>query len=112
MLSRLVITLLQRNKNLLISWLQSLSAVILDPKKIKSVTASTFSPALGHWGGRVTPGPVPVALAGSDPLQEAVNDSLLLIMWDRQAWPDCPASASLSGLAQHPRPRIRFHSSC
>ena len=68
--------------------------------------------ALGHWGGRVTPGPVPVALAGSDPLQEAANDSLLLIMWDRQAWPDCPASTSLSGLAQHPRPRIGFHSSC
>ena len=43
MLSRLVITFLPRSKHLLISWLQSSSAVILDPKKIKSVTASTFS---------------------------------------------------------------------
>ena len=38
MLSRLVITLLPRSKRLLISWLQSPSAVILEPKKIKSVT--------------------------------------------------------------------------
>ena len=41
MLSRLVIAFLSRNKSLLISWLQSPSAVILEPKKIKSVTAST-----------------------------------------------------------------------
>ena len=40
MLSRLVIGFLPRSKHLLISWLQSLSAVILRPKKIKSVTAS------------------------------------------------------------------------
>ena len=38
MLSRLVIVFLPRSKHLLISWLQSLSAVILDPEKIKSVT--------------------------------------------------------------------------
>ena len=44
MLSRLVITFLPRNKRLLISWLQSPSAVILEPKKIKSVTVSTVSP--------------------------------------------------------------------
>ena len=43
MLSRLVITYLPRSKRLLISWLQSPAAVILEPKKIKSVTASTFS---------------------------------------------------------------------
>ena len=43
MLSRLVITLLPRNKYLLISWLQSPSAVILEPRKIKSDTISTFS---------------------------------------------------------------------
>ena len=43
MLSRFVITFLPRSKPLLISWLQSLSTVILEPKKIKSVTASTFS---------------------------------------------------------------------
>ena len=40
MLSRLVITFLLRSKHLLISWLQSLSAVILEPKKIKSATVS------------------------------------------------------------------------
>ena len=40
MLSRLVITFLPRSKRLLISWLQSLSAVISEPKKIKSVTVS------------------------------------------------------------------------
>ena len=44
MLSRLVITFLSRSKYLLISWLQSPSAVILEPKKIKSVTVSTFPP--------------------------------------------------------------------
>ena len=44
MLSMFVIAFLPRSKCLLISWLQSPSAVILEPKKIKSVTASTFSP--------------------------------------------------------------------
>ena len=44
MLSRLVITFLLRNKCLLISWLQSQSAVISEPRKIKSVTISTVSP--------------------------------------------------------------------
>ena len=48
MLSRLIITFLQRSKHLLISWLQSPSTVILEPKKIKSVTASTFSPSICH----------------------------------------------------------------
>ena len=43
MLSRLVITFLPRNKRLLISWLQSPSAVILEPRKIKSDTVSTVS---------------------------------------------------------------------
>ena len=42
MLSRLVIAFLPRSKHLLISWLQSPSAVILEPKKIKSVTVSMF----------------------------------------------------------------------
>ena len=46
MLSRLVIVCLPRSKRLLISWLQSLSAVILEPKKIKSVTVSTVSPSI------------------------------------------------------------------
>ena len=48
MLSRFVITFLPRCKHLLILWLQSLSAVILEPKKIKSVTVSTFSPSSFH----------------------------------------------------------------
>ena len=48
MLSRLVITFLPRSKRLLISWLQSPSAVILEPKKIKSLTVSIVSPSLCH----------------------------------------------------------------
>ena len=44
MLSRLIIAFLPRGKHLLISWLQSPSAVILEPKKIKSDTVSTVSP--------------------------------------------------------------------
>ena len=46
MLSMLVIAFLLRSKRLLISWLQSLSAVILEPKKIKPVTVSTFPPSI------------------------------------------------------------------
>ena len=46
MLSRLVIAFLPRNKHLLISWLQSPSAVILEPKKIKFGTFSTVSPSI------------------------------------------------------------------
>ena len=48
MLSRLVITFLARSKRLLISRLQSPSAVILEPPKIKSVTVSTVSPSIFH----------------------------------------------------------------
>ena len=48
MLSRLVITFLPRSKHLLISWLQSPSAVILEPKKIKSVTVSIVSLSICH----------------------------------------------------------------
>ena len=47
-LSRFVIAFLPRRKYLLILWLQSLSAVILECKKIKSVTASTFSISICH----------------------------------------------------------------
>ena len=46
MLSRLLITFLPRSKHLLISWLQSPSAVISKPRKIKSVTVSTVSPSI------------------------------------------------------------------
>ena len=48
MLSRLVTTFLPRSNRLLISWLQSPSAVILEPRKIKSATASTVSPSICH----------------------------------------------------------------
>ena len=48
MLPRLVITFLQRSKCLLISWLRSPYAVILEPKKIKSDTVSTVSPSICH----------------------------------------------------------------
>ena len=48
MLSRLFIAFLPRSERLLISWLQSPSAVILELKEIKSVTVSTFSPSICH----------------------------------------------------------------
>ena len=48
MLSRFVIVFLPRTKHLLISWLKSPSAVIWDPKKIKSITVSTVSPFICH----------------------------------------------------------------
>ena len=48
MLSRLVITFLPRSKCLLISWLQSSYAVILEPRKTKSATVSTISPSICH----------------------------------------------------------------
>ena len=48
MLSRLIITFLPRSKHLLMSWLQSPSAVILEPRKIKSDTVSTVFPSICH----------------------------------------------------------------
>ena len=48
MLSRFDIPFLPRSKHLLISWLQSPTAVILEPKKIKSVTVSIVSPSICH----------------------------------------------------------------
>ena len=48
MLSRLAIGFLPRSKCLLISWLQSLFAVILETKKIKSANVSTVSPSISH----------------------------------------------------------------
>ena len=47
-LSRFIIAFLPRSKRLLISWLQSLSAVILEPPKIKSVIVSTFARSICH----------------------------------------------------------------
>ena len=52
MLSRLVITFHSRSKHLLISWLQSPSVVILEPRKIKSTTISTVSPSFCHVAQR------------------------------------------------------------
>ena len=46
MLSRLIIAFLPKSEHLFISWLQSPSAVILEPKKIKSVTVSIVSPSI------------------------------------------------------------------
>ena len=48
MLSRLVIAFLPRSKHLLISWMQSSSAVILEPPKIKAASVSTVSPSISH----------------------------------------------------------------
>ena len=48
MLSKFVIAFLPRSKRLLISWLQSPSAVILEPRKRKSATVSTVSPSICH----------------------------------------------------------------
>ena len=48
MLSRWILTLLPRSKHLFISWLQSQSAVILQPLKIKSATVSTVSPSISN----------------------------------------------------------------
>ena len=48
MLSKLAITFIPRSKRLLISWLHSPSAVILEPPKIKSATGSTVSPTICH----------------------------------------------------------------
>ena len=48
MLSRFVIAFLPRSKHLLISWLQSPPTVILEPKKIKSVTVANFSASICH----------------------------------------------------------------
>ena len=48
MLSRFLIAFLSRSKRFLISWLQSPSAVLLEPKKIKSVTVSIVSPSICH----------------------------------------------------------------
>ena len=53
MLSRLVITFLPRSKHLLISWVQSPSAVILEPPKIKSDTVSTVSPSICHQASAI-----------------------------------------------------------
>ena len=67
MLPRLVKAFLPSSNHLLISWLQSLSTVILEPKKIKSVTVSVVSPSICHEAmgpGRRRWHPTPVLLPG------------------------------------------------
>ena len=59
MLSRLVITFIPRSKRLLISWLQSPSAVILEPPKIKSDIVSTVSPSISKLQQCSNPGLIP-----------------------------------------------------
>ena len=76
MLSRLVITFFPRGKHLLILWLQSPSAVILDPPKIKSATVSTVSPSICH---------------------EVMGlDAMILVFWMLSFKPSFPLSFSLS----------------
>ena len=69
-LSRFVIAFLPRSKHLLISWLQSPSAVILEPKKIKSVTISIVSPSIHH--------------------EVMVLDAMILVFWMLSFKPTCP----------------------
>ena len=60
MRSKFVIAFLSRSRHLLISWLQSPSAVILEPKKIKSVTVSIVSRKLGLLEGGIASGVIAV----------------------------------------------------
>ena len=75
-LSRLVITFLPRSKHLLISWLQSTSAVILEPKKIKSFTVPIVSPSISH--------------------QVIEPDAMILVFWMLSFKPTLHSSLSLS----------------
>ena len=76
MLSRFVITFLPKSKHLLISWLQSPSAVILEPPKIKSDTVSTVSPSICHEVMGLDPAYPPGRTA-----QEAIKRQWLLSLY-------------------------------
>ena len=88
-LSRLVITFLPRSKCLLISWLQSPSAVIWEPPKLKSDTVSTVSPSISHkvMGPDAMDG-IPVEL-----FQILKDDAVKVLhsicqqIWKTQQWP-------------------------
>ena len=104
MLSRLVISFLPRSKCLLISWLQLPSAVILEPRKIKSDTVSTVSPSISHEvvgldaGGSVVKKPLAMqeiqetwvqSLGWEDPLEEGWQPTPVFLLenpMDRGAW--------------------------
>ena len=90
MVSMFVITLLPKNKHLLFSWLQSLSIVIVEPKKIKSVTASTFPPSICHE----VMGP----------------DAMILVFWMLSFKPafHSPLSPSLRGVSSFSLSAIRW----
>ena len=74
MLSRLFITFLPRSKCLLISWLQLPSAVILEPREIKSVTVSTVFPSICHEA--MGPDAVILTNTGMVIAQQAVDEWL------------------------------------
>ena len=88
MLSRLVITFLPRSKHLLIPWLQSPSAMILEPPKIKSVTVSTVSPSICHE----VMGP----------------DAMILFSWMLTFKPTFHSSLSLSSTLGWPKSLFEF----
>ena len=88
MLPRLVITFLLRSKCLLISWLQSPSAVILEPPKIKSATVPTVSPSSGGFPGGSAVKNLPTmqaiwvqSLDWEDPLEEGMATPSSSFAW-------------------------------
>ena len=80
-LSRFAIAFLPRSKLLLILWLQSLSTVILQPKKMKSVTVSTFSPSICHEV--MTP---PTWHSGKVKTMETIKGSIFLGVKGKRPW--------------------------
>ena len=107
MLSRLVITFLPRSKRLLISWLQSPSAVILEPQKIKSDTVSTVSPSICHEV--MGPGAMYIQLNTNDASVERFRIILFSSMsfLRRRQWHPIPVL--LSGESQGQRSLVGCH---
>ena len=104
MLSKLVITFLPRSKHLLISWLQSPSAVILEPPKIKSVTVSIISPFAMPWSNghesEWTPGvgDGQGGLACCDSWGRKESDTTEQLIWSDLIWSDGTGCHDLSFL--------------
>ena len=90
MLSRLVVTFLPRSKRLLISWLWSPSAVILEPQKIKSVTVSTVFPSICHEVTQVR------SLGWEDPLEKEMTIHSSTIAW-KIPWTEEPGRLQSMG---------------